>query len=212
MSMRLSIGGRISQIRGRAVSFPHPFYFLRHGETTWNASGMTQGQMNSPLSERGKAQAEAAGAALKDQPIERIIASPLDRARHTAEAVARAKGMEVETDPALMECHLGDHQGKPHGPFLRMYFDDAYDPPNGETFTQFRDRVWAAMAAAVARGPNTLIVAHGGLWIAARTHVSMTPDLARMPNALPLKVTPKAGHWDHQIMGGITPDTPTRAF
>ncbi|MEM7189282.1 MAG: histidine phosphatase family protein [Pseudomonadota bacterium] len=194
------------------MSFAHPFYFLRHGETTWNAAHMTQGQMNSPLSKRGRAQAEAAAEALKDEPIERIIASPLDRARHTAEAVARAKGMEVETDPNLMECHLGDHEGKPHGPFLRMFFDDAYTPPNGETFTQFRDRVWEAMIAAVSRGPNTLIVAHGGLWIAARTHVTQNPDMDRMPNALPLKVSPRDGHWDHEICGGATPAAPTLAY
>jgi len=194
------------------MPFAHPFYFLRHGETTWNAAHMTQGQMNSPLSERGRAQAEAAAEALKDEPIERIIASPLDRARHTAEAVARAKGMEVETDPNLMECHLGDHQGKPHGPFLRMFFDDAYIPPNGETFTQFRDRVWDAMIVAVSRGPNTLIVAHGGLWIAARTHVTQNPDMDRMPNALPLKVSPRDGHWDHEICGGVTPAAPTNAY
>ena len=112
-----------------------------------------------------------------------------------------------------MECHLGDQQGQPHGAFLPAYFRGEYDPPNGETFTQFCERVWAAMQRSVAKGPNTLIVAHGGLWIAARTFVSVDPDLRRMPNALPLLVTPSSDRWDHQIIGGIEPaPIPTQAF
>jgi probable phosphoglycerate mutase len=185
------------------MAFDHPFYFLRHGETTWNAAGKTQGQLNSPLSDKGRDQAEEAAIALKDEPIERIVASPLDRAYHTAEAVARVQGLEIETDPALMECHLGEHQGGPHGDWLADYFRGEYDPPGGETFGQFCDRVWDAMAAAVAKGPNTLIVAHGGLWIAARTFVTVDPDLSRMPNALPLHVTPTREQWAHRICGGV---------
>jgi len=183
------------------MAFEHPFYFLRHGETTWNASGKTQGQLNAPLSDKGRAQAEAAARALAAEPIERIVASPLDRARHTADAVARALGLSVETDDDLMECHLGDHQGRPHGPFLAAFFRGEHEPPNGETFDRFRARVWGAMQRAVARGPNTLIVAHGGLWIAARTKVAMEPDLARMPNALPLRVHPSPERWEHRVCG-----------
>ena len=195
------------------MAFDHPFYFLRHGETTWNAAGQTQGQLNSPLSDKGKQQAEEAAVALQNEPIERIIASPLDRALHTAQAVARVQGIEVETDPDLMECHLGDHQGKPHGPFLPAYFRGEHEPPNGETFPEFCKRTWGAMQRAVALGPNTLIVAHGGLWIAAREFVSVDPDLRRMPNALPLHVTPTAEHWDHRVIGGIEPaPVPSQAF
>ena len=194
------------------MAFEHPFYFLRHGETTWNAAGKTQGQLNSPLSDKGRQQAEDAAAALQDEPIARIVASPLDRAYHTAEAVARVKGLEIETDPDLMECHLGDHQGGPHGPWLADYFNDAYAPPNGETFTQFRDRVWGAMVRAVKGGENTLIVAHGGLWIAARAFVQVAPDLERMPNALPLHVTPGEALWEHRVCGGAVPVAPPSSY
>ncbi|MEM1159625.1 MAG: histidine phosphatase family protein [Pseudomonadota bacterium] len=194
------------------MAFDHPFYFLRHGETTWNASGKTQGQLNSPLSDRGREQAEVAGEALAAEPIERIVASPLDRAFHTAEAVARRHGLVIQTDTELMECHLGDHQGQPHGPFLPAFFRGEYDPPNGETFQQFCARVWGAMQRAVAQGPNTLIVAHGGLWIATRTFVSVDPDLRRMPNALPLHVTPGPGGWVHRVCGDVEPAPIHNAF
>jgi broad specificity phosphatase PhoE len=185
----------------RRMAFDHPFYFLRHGETHWNREGRTQGQIDAKLNDLGRAQASRAAEALKDQPIARIVASPLSRAHDTANAVAGALGLEVTLDPGLMECHLGDHQGDPHGPWLQDYFLGAYVPPNGEHFDDFCARTWAAMERAVALGPNTLIVAHGGLWISARRYVAVEPDLRRMPNALPLHIVPEGDVWRHQIIG-----------
>lgn len=181
--------------------FEHPFYFLRHGETSWNKARRTQGQLDSQLNETGRAQVVRAGEILKDAPIERIIASPLSRVRDTAEAVAAHHGLPIEFDEGLKECHLGDHQGEPHGPWLADYWTGAYDPPNGETFAQFHQRVWAAMARAVARGPNTLIVAHGGLWRAAQEYVDIIPALSPMPNALPIRVEPADGRWNQTVLG-----------
>ena len=194
------------------MPFDHPFYFLRHGQTEWNRIGRTQGQLDSQLNDTGRAQAERAAEALAGEPLERIIASPLSRALHTAEAVAKRHGIEVETDECLMECHLGDHQGQAHGPWLAEYFQGNYAPPNGETFPQFCERVWAAMQRAVAKGPNTLIVAHGGLWIAARQYVELTPTLDRMPNALPLHVTPSPERWEHRICGGAEAAAPPASY
>ncbi len=180
--------------------FEHPFYFLRHGETDWNRTGRTQGQLDAPLNDLGWTQAERAAELLSDEPIERIIASPLSRARNTAEVVASRHGLDVAVDDALMECHLGDHQGEDHGPWLKEYWSGQYDPPNGETLGQFSARVWQAMQRAVSGGPNTLIVAHGGLWIAAHAYVTVEPFMPRMPNALPIHVTPSADRWSHRII------------
>lgn len=185
------------------MSFTHSFYFLRHGETHFNRDRRTQGQLDTKLNDLGRAQASRAAEALRGEPIERIVASPLSRARDTAQVVADALGLEVATDPGLMECHLGDHQGNPHGPWLREYFLGNYVPPNGEHFDDFCARTWAAMERTVALGPNTLIVAHGGLWVTARRYVAVDPDLSRMPNALPLLVRPEPGRWRHRIVGGM---------
>jgi probable phosphoglycerate mutase len=179
----------------------HTFYFLRHGETFWNRERRTQGQTDSQLNDTGRAQARRAAEALRDEPVQRIVASPLSRARDTAQAVAEVLGLEVATDPGLMECHLGAHQGDPHGPWLQAYFRGEYEPPGGERFDDFCARTWAAMQRAVALGPNTLIVAHGGLWISARRHVAVEPDLPRLPNALPLHVEPEGKVWRHRIIG-----------
>jgi len=181
--------------------FEHSFYFLRHGETDWNKNKKTQGQLDSQLNDTGRAQALKAGEILKHEPLERIIASPLSRVRDTAEAVAAHHGLPIEFDDGLKECHLGDQQGEPHGPWLSQYWVGEYDPPNGETFAQFHKRVWQAMARAVARGPNTLIVAHGGLWLAAHEYVEITPELRPMPNALPIHVTPEGGRWQQKVLG-----------
>lgn len=183
------------------MAFEHSFYFLRHGETDWNRNGRTQGQLDSSLNELGWSQAEDAAERLSGEPIERIIASPLQRARNTAEVVAKHHGLEVILDDGLKECHLGDHQGEAHGPWLGEYWQGRYDPPNGETLSEFSERVWEAMQQAVAQGPNTLIVAHGGLWIAAHSYVTIAPALTRMPNALPLRVTPAEGRWAHRVIG-----------
>lgn len=185
------------------MAFPHPFYFLRHGETHWNREGRTQGQLDAKLNEIGRAQAARAAHALKDEPIKRIVASPLSRAHDTARTVAELLGLEVTTDPGLMECHLGEHQGHPHGPWLREYFLGNYIPPNGEPFDEFCSRTWAAMQRAVAKGPDTLIVAHGGLWVSARRYVAVDPDLTKMPNALPLHIEPLGNCWRHRIVGDL---------
>ncbi len=182
------------------MAFDRVFWFLRHGETTWNAIGRTQGQLDAPLSDLGRAQALEAAAHLAKEPIRRIVASPLSRARHTAEAVAAATGAPLEFDPDLMECHLGTLQGQPRGEFVRDYFEGSWEPPGGEPYPVFAARVWAAMGRAVDRD-GVLIVAHGGLWHAANRHVEIAPKLWPMPNALPIRVTPGAAGWAAETLG-----------
>ncbi|HHI71235.1 MAG TPA: histidine phosphatase family protein [Rhodobacteraceae bacterium] len=183
------------------MNISHPFYFLRHGQTQWNKDRIVQGQTDSPLNDIGCAQAETAARVLADEPIARIIASPLSRTKHTAEAVAAKTGLEVTYDDDLMECNLGDHQGEPYGDWIPHYWNGTYAPPNGETFQAFCNRVWNAMQKAIRLGPNTLIVAHGGLWIAAQEYVSMQPPMRLPNNALPLSVTPKGRIWAYEILG-----------
>ncbi len=188
------------------MPFDHPFYFLRHGETTWNAVGRTQGQLDAPLSDRGRAQAEAAALILKAEPIRRIIASPLSRAADTAQAVARQTGAPVTYDDALMEFHAGDWQGQPRGELIHDYFAGRIDPPGGETFPAFAARAWAALSAAAAQGPGTLIVCHGGLWYAAQQFTKVEPGLWPMPNALPIHVTPEKTGWAARVLGSEAQD------
>ncbi|MEM7545831.1 MAG: histidine phosphatase family protein [Pseudomonadota bacterium] len=182
------------------MPFDHPFYFLRHGETAWNAEARTQGQLDAPLNERGRAQALAAAEILKGQQIARIIASPLSRASDTARLAAEATGASLSFDDGLMEFHAGDWQGQPRGELIREYFAGTMDPPGGETFPEFAARAWDALERAVAAGPDTLIVCHGGLWYAAQQYTKVEPGLWPMPNALPIHVTPYPDRWHAKVL------------
>ena len=182
------------------------FYFLRHGQTQWNKDKIVQGQADSQLNDAGRAQALRAAKILKTEPIARIVASPLSRTKHTAEAVAAENGLEIIFDDDLMECNLGDHQGEPYGDWIPDYWAGNYAPPNGEAFQQFRERVWGAMQNAIRLGPNTLIVAHGGLWLAAQEYVALEPPMRLTQNALPLSVTQKGDTWAYEILADNSAD------
>ncbi|WP_340109921.1 histidine phosphatase family protein [Pikeienuella sp. HZG-20] len=181
------------------MAFEHSFYFLRHGETTWNAEGRTQGQLDAPLSERGRAQALAAAAILAKEPVTRIVSSPLSRARDTAEAAAAATGAPLSFDAELMEFHAGELQGQPRGEHVQEYFERSWEPQGGESFTVFAARAWGALRRA-ASAPGTLIVCHGGLWRAAQEYVAVAPRLWPMPNALPIHVIPGEAGWTARVL------------
>ena len=176
------------------AEFEHPFLFLRHGETDWNREGRTQGQIDTALNALGRAQAVEAAERLRAEPIARIVASPLSRARDTAEIVAQAVDAPLAFDDDLKEAMMGEMEGAPHDERNPAYWRGEHAPADGETFQRFGDRVWAAMRRAVALGPDTLIIAHGGLWIAAKARVAVAPSFA-MPNAAPIRVTPGSDGW-----------------
>lgn len=173
----------------REVSFQRSFYFLRHGETDWNRQGRTQGQIDTPLNALGRAQAGAAAARLAGAPIARIVSSPLIRARETAETVAAALGAPVSCDPDLMEAHMGVMQGCEHDATNPLYWSGQHAPKGGESFAAFCDRVIPAMARISALAPDTLIVAHGGLWYALAPFLRDSPT-RDMPNAIPFHLSP----------------------
>ena len=84
----------------------------RHGETPWNAEGRYQGQIDIPLSPVGESQATALGKRLQDVQIARAVASPLSRARRTAElALGEARIPMLTLDPDLQEIAHGEWEG-----------------------------------------------------------------------------------------------------
>ncbi|MFZ6027207.1 MAG: histidine phosphatase family protein [Chloroflexota bacterium] len=87
---------------------------LRHGESEGNLAGVIQGQMDLPLTPGGRRQAQALGERWKAQGVvfDWVIASPLLRARQTAEIVADALGLEVALDPVWIERGFGQGEGQ----------------------------------------------------------------------------------------------------
>jgi glucosyl-3-phosphoglycerate phosphatase len=83
----------------------------RHGQTEFNAASRIQGQFDAPLSDLGRRQAAAAALRLAALKPDLIVASDLQRAAHTAAALAEVTGLEVALDERLRERHFGEWQG-----------------------------------------------------------------------------------------------------
>lgn len=93
-------------------------YFIRHGQTDWNAEQRFQGQIDVPLNDLGRRQARANGRRLAQllagSGDPRFVASPLKRARETMELVRAELGLDpqaFDTDKRLLEIDYGEWQG-----------------------------------------------------------------------------------------------------
>lgn len=142
------------------------FYMIRHGETEANAAQVMAGSLDSPLNEKGRAQAKAVQQIvikLKIKPTV-IVHSHLSRARDTATIINEVLGLPMHEDSDLAELHAGDWEGKPYdtcGPMMKSW----HNPPGGETFDEFCDRIRRGKTRALEKhhGP-ILIVCHGGVF------------------------------------------------
>lgn len=154
-------------------------YYIRHGETAWNAEGRFQGSRDIPLNERGRVQAQAAGGILREL-IARAtrephhlgyVSSPLSRARTTMDLLRGSLGLPVAgyaVEHRLREIGWGEWEG------LTVPEMQAHDPatfaarrkdrwgvtaPRGETYAEvaLRMRAWLHELRS-----DTVAVAHGG--------------------------------------------------
>jgi glucosyl-3-phosphoglycerate phosphatase len=176
---------------------------LRHGQTAFNFGSRMQGQLDTELTDLGRAQAVAAAEALgKHQPL-LIVSSDLRRAYDTALALQERTGLRVRADDRLRETHLGDWQGMTHteiddiapGARLAWREDATWAPHGGENRVDVAERSVPLVAELVAGEPDwgaddgsarpVVLVAHGGL-IAA-----LTAALLRLP----------VGNWP--VLGGM---------
>lgn len=154
-------------------------YFIRHGQTDWNAEGRLQGQRDTPLNARGLDQAgeaalrlaAVAGAGLAEA---EFVASPLARTRLTMETVRARLGLPpcgYRPDPRLREIGFGDWEGSTWAEIRRRDAAGAaardrdrwgYRPPGtgAESYAMLVARV--APAVAELRRP-AVVVAHGGI-------------------------------------------------
>jgi broad specificity phosphatase PhoE len=169
----------------RAVLTPVSFWYLRHGETDWNARGWSQGNTDIPLNPTGIAQARAAAASLRNRGIASIVASPLSRARVTAEIVAEALDLPVTLDDGLREVRFGVQEGRPMADWFADWIAGRMTPEGAESFPQLRARAAAAANRALTRPPVVLLVAHGALFRALRSAMGVEPN-RRTRNAVPI--------------------------
>jgi len=189
---------------------------LRHGQTDFNAASRMQGQLDTDLTELGRAQAVAAAEVLgKLHPL-LIVSSDLRRAYDTAVALGERTGQRVRVDDRLRETHLGDWQGLTHGqidaevPGARLAWreDATWAPHDGESRVDVAARSVPLVAELVSGepewgGPNeperpVVLVTHGGLIAALsagllKLPIANWPILGGMGNASWVQLS---GHQD----------------
>ncbi len=134
------------------------FYIFRHGQSTYNIAGRTQGQTNdSVLTELGRSQAEEIGHKLSDKGVEIIITSPLQRAVQTANLANQSLQVPIEVDKRFIEVNVGVVEGM-HYLDIKAKYPEIFDKmhsldadadnvsyPQGETRLQVRQRIFAGL-------------------------------------------------------------------
>ncbi|MFM9974340.1 MAG: histidine phosphatase family protein [Beijerinckiaceae bacterium] len=151
-------------------------FFIRHGETDWNAEGRLQGQRDIPLNDLGRVQAAEAGVLLKKLHVQPDDldwwVSPLFRTRETAELARDAIGLHppyYKTDARLKELTFGRWEGMtwkevrrtdPAGASRREKDKWAAVPPDGESYAMLIERVLPFLSEL---RRESVLVSHGGV-------------------------------------------------
>jgi broad specificity phosphatase PhoE len=168
-------------------------YYVRHGQTDWNAQRRLQGQLDIPLNPLGREQAVRSGGILRDL-FERdrrtaggfdYVASPLGRARETMELIRGGLGLDpatYRTDPRLKEMSFGRWEGFT---FTELQAREAetlaarendkwgFVVPGGESYAQLVVRVHAWYET-IER--DTVVAAHGGVARALMAHLGIESE------------------------------------
>ncbi len=152
----------------------------RHGETEWNRERRFQGQLDVPLSDVGREQARDLARLVEGEGLRRIVASPLVRARETAEIVGAQLGLDVDLDDRLKEIDVGDWERRlkddveREDPETWAAFRAAGEDwrfPGGESLQEQQDRVVDALVDVTqARVLPALLVCHRGVIRCALAH------------------------------------------
>ena len=171
---------------------------IRHGQTAWNADSRIQGHTDIALDAVGEWQAERLAEALADDELHAVYSSDLERARQTAEPLARRKGLQTRLDAGLRERAFGEFEGLSFAQIEQRWPEQAAawrrrDPDfgarGGEVLRDFRERVVAAVTL-LARGhpgQSIALVTHGGvldlLYREATRLALHAPRTWQVPNA-----------------------------
>jgi probable phosphoglycerate mutase len=178
-----------------------PFYFLRHGQTDYNAKGLSQGAIDIPLNAMGRAQAAAAAPILAERGIVGIATSPMSRAHETAMIVNETLNVPVIVEPDLREVIFGGQEGKPLAPWFADWLDGTATPEGAESFEALTRRAAAAMARVLAHPGPLLIVSHGAFFRAVRALMRLELDVIS-GNAQPMHCAPVGPVWQVTPLDG----------
>jgi probable phosphoglycerate mutase len=154
-------------------------WLIRHGETEWSRNRRHTGRTDLPLTPEGEQAARALAPRLDGVPFDLVLASPLMRARHTAELA----GLSPQLEPLAMEWDYGEYEGVTTAQIQERHpgWSVWTDPiPGGESLQQVADRARAVIARIRELAPKrAVLVAHAHfLRILTADWVEQEPELA----------------------------------
>jgi probable phosphoglycerate mutase len=174
------------------------FIFVRHGETDGNFSKIFQ-TAEQPLNTRGLEQARRAAECLLGQRLQKIMASTMRRAWHTAEIIGEPHKIMPVAAEGLRERWFGDLVGTPSGDH-----DWRDSPPNGETLAYFVERTQKGLSEALAPRELTALVAHGGTLYVLAASLGLELQNDDYANATPLLVERSGSGWTVRRLAAST--------
>ncbi len=163
---------------------------IRHGQTAWNKMKRLQGHSDIPLNEKGELQAIALGEALKQEPLDAIFSSDMQRALRTAEEIARWHDLSVKVERDLRERCYGAFEGLSPEEIEERYPEShaawhAADPdhvfPPGERIAESPRQFFHRAIDALMRCADQ----HPGQKIAIIAHFGIVESAYRMANGIP---------------------------
>jgi len=142
-------------------------YFVRHGQTIWNAENKICGATDIALTQLGHEQAIKTGEQIKEQGIhvDELIYSPLVRAKDTAKHIADINGFSMRVEERLREQNFGKYEGTARNGLefkaAKSQFVNRYG--NGESMLHLAQRIYNLLDEIVASDKTIMIVAHNGI-------------------------------------------------
>jgi len=183
------------------------FYFMRHGETDWNAQKRFQGRFDIPLNAAGLEQAHTGVQILMRHKFHRIITSPMLRALKTAEIVGEHVNLPIQADGQLHERDFGAFDGlviddvkRQHGVPLNERITP-FLPPDAEQWSETIARSRDAIGKWLTKFPEEtiLFVAHHG--ILAGLSQALTGKIFTSEHAIPYEIFRRDEGWQIEKLG-----------
>lgn len=184
------------------------FYIFRHGQSSYNVEGRTQGQTNdSVLTDLGKEQAISVGQRLRGKGVEIIVTSPLKRAMQTAELANQSLNIPIKTDNRFIEVDVGVVEGM-HYTKIRDEYTDIFNKmhtvgtefddvcyPKGETRRQVRERIFNGLEDWANNSEyKTIAVSSHGIML-AQTLIALGESMSDIKNGAILHIRKDGDKW-----------------
>lgn len=167
-------------------------YVVRHGQTDYNVQGLFQGHIDTPLNNIGIEQAKETALKLKNMKVDKILVSPLKRARQTAQYISKITGIKFEIEKRLIERSFGNMEGCASRPDwniqMMLDYEKNYTNENVEPIQELFERVYNYLDGITKKYKNktVILVTHGAISQAIECYFNGKPKKLDFEHLEPL--------------------------